>query len=75
MLHTKKNFAIKVCDESINSYSDLMNNDFVKNIIIAGFTGGEKTFVMIYIVIYARSKGLTVITVDIMCDLTIQLCW
>ena len=71
----KEKFAIKVCDESINSYSDLMNNDFVKNIIIAGFTGGEKTFVMIYILIYARSKGLTVITVDIMCDLTIQLCW
>ena len=57
MLHTKKMFAIKVCDESINSYLDYMNNYFVNNIIIAGFTGGEKTFVMIYIVIYARSKG------------------
>ena len=73
MLHTKKLSAIKVCVESINSYLDLMNTGFVKNIMIAGFPGGGKTFVMMYIVIYACSKGLTVITVDMMCHRAIQL--
>ena len=43
-----------------------MNTDFVKNITIAGFPGGGKISVMVYIVIYARSKGLTLITVDMM---------
>ena len=32
---------IKACVESINSYLDLINTGFVKNIIIAGFPGGE----------------------------------
>ena len=50
-----------------------MNTNFVKNIIIAGFPGGGKTFVMMYIVIYARSKGLTVIIVAMMCHQEIQL--
>ena len=43
-----------------------MNTGFVDNIVIAGFPGGGKTFVMMYIVIYAHSKGLTVITVAMM---------
>ena len=59
--------AIKVCVESINSYLDLMNTSFVKNIIIAGFPGGAKTFVMMHIVIYARSKVLTVVIVVMLC--------
>ena len=40
----EKRFKIKVCVESINSYLDFMNTGFVKNIIIAGFTSGEKEF-------------------------------
>ena len=59
--------SIKVCVESIKSYIYLMKTEFVKNIIIVGFPGGGKTFVMVYIVIYARSKGLTVIKVAMMC--------
>ena len=54
---------MKVCVESINSYLYLMNTGFMKDIIIEGFPGGGKKFVMMYIVIYARSKGLTLITV------------
>ena len=50
-----------------------MNNGFVNNIIIAGFSGGGKTFVMMYMVIYARLKGLTVITFSIMCHRAVQL--
>ena len=49
-----------------------MNTGFVKNIIIARFPGG-KIFVIMYIVIYALSKGLTVITVAMMCHRAIQL--
>ena len=52
--------------ESINSYLDLINNEFVNNMIIAVFPDYGKTFVMMHIVIYARSKLLTVITVAIM---------
>ena len=66
-------FSIKVFDESINSYLYLINTGFVKNIAIAGFPGGGKIFVMMYIVIYALSKGLTVITVAMMCHRSIQL--
>ena len=50
-----------------------MNTSFVKNIIIAIFPGGGKTFVIMYIVIYARSKGLTVITVAMIFHKSIQL--
>ena len=52
-----------------------MNTGFVNNIIIAGFPGGGKTFVMMYIVIYDRSKGLTVIIVSMMYHWAIQLGW
>ena len=51
-----------------------MNTGFVKNIFIAGFTGGGKTFVMMYIVIDYCSKVLTVITVAMMFHQSIQLC-
>ena len=66
-------FAIKVCVESIHSYLYFLNTIFVKNIIIAGFPGGGKTFFIMYIVIYAFSKGLTVITVAMMFHREIQL--
>ena len=62
-----------MCFESINSYLDLINTGFVKNIIIAGFPGGGKTYFMMYIVIYACSNGLTVITVAMMFHQEIQL--
>ena len=64
--YEEQTFAIKVRVESINSYLDLMNTGFLRNIIVSGFPIVVKTFVMMYIVIYARSKGLTVITVDMM---------
>ena len=49
-----------------------MNTGFVQNIIIAIFTGGG-IFFMMYIIIYIRSKGLTVITVSMMCRREIKL--
>lgn len=66
-------FAIKTCVESIDKHSSLMNNEYVKNIIVAGFPGGGKTFVMMYVVIYAQSIGLTVVTTAMMSHLAIQL--
>ena len=60
-------FVINVYVESINLYLDVMNTRLVKNIVIAGFPGGGKTFVMMYIVIYVCSKGLTVIKASMMC--------
>ena len=50
----------------------MMNTGFVRNIIISGFPGGGKQFVMMYIVIYDRSKELTVITVAMMCHREIK---
>ena len=50
-----------------------MNNDFIKNIIIAGFPGSRKTFIMMYIVLYACSKGLTIVTIAMMSHRAIQL--
>ena len=50
-----------------------MTTGFVKNIIISRFPGGGKIFDMMYIVIYYRSKGLTVIKVAMMCHQAIQL--
>ena len=50
-----------------------MDTGFVKNIIITGFTCSGKTFFVMYIIIYAGSKGLTVITVAMVCHQEIQL--
>ena len=66
-------FAIRNCMESIDKYGDVMNNDFIKNFIIAGFPGGGKTFIMMYMVLYARSQGLTVVTVAMIAHRAIQL--
>ena len=65
--------AIKTCVESIDKYLSVMSTECVKNAIIAGFPGGGKTFVMMCCVIYARSKGLTVITIAMMSHRAIQL--
>ena len=50
-----------------------MNNGLVENIIIAVFPGGGNIFFIMYIVIYDHSKGLTVITFDMMYHRAIQL--
>ena len=50
-----------------------MNNGLVKNIFFAVFPGGGNTFFILYIIIYDRSKGLTVITVAMVYHQEIQL--
>ena len=50
-----------------------MNTGFVNNIIISGFPGSGKTFVIMYIIIYARSKVSTVVSVAMLCHLAIKL--
>ena len=65
--------AIKTCVDSIDKYRSVMNNQYVKNVIITGFPGEGKTFVMMYVVLYARSKGLVVISIAMMSHRAIQL--
>ena len=50
-----------------------MNVQYTKNVIITGFPGGGKTFIMMYLVLHARSKGLTVVTVALMAHRAMQL--
>ena len=50
-----------------------MNTISVNNVIIAGFPGGGRKIVMMYIVINSRSKGLAVITVAMIFHQAIQL--
>ena len=59
-------FAIKNYMECIDKYGDIINNDFIKNIIITGFPGRGKTFIIMYIVLYTCSEGLTIVTIAIM---------
>lgn len=66
-------FAIKECVKAINNHVNIMRNRFVKNIIIAGFPGGGKTFCMMFIVLYARSRGLNVLPTAMMSHRAVQL--
>ena len=50
-----------------------MNTQYVKNIIITGFPGGGKTFVLMYVLIYARSRGLFTVSTAMMSNREIQL--
>ena len=48
-------------------------DSYTKNIGIWGFPGAGKTWCMMYLVVYAISKGLTVITTAIMSKRSIEL--
>ena len=65
--------AVRIGVDAIDNYLCIMNIQYTKNVIITGFPGRGKTFVMMYVVLYARSKGLTVITVALMAHRAIQL--
>ena len=69
----EQKYAVKTCVESIQKYLSVMNVEHVKNIIVTGFPGSGKTFIMMHSVIYARSKGLTVFTTAMMSHRAIQL--
>ena len=41
---------------------DVMHDGFTKHINVGGFSVGGKTYVMMHLVVHARSKGLTTTT-------------
>ena len=66
-------FAIKNCVKSIDDYMNVMKSTYTKNVMIVGFPGGGKTFIMMYVLIYAISKGLCIISVAMMAHRACQL--
>ena len=67
----EQKFAIETCTHAIDSYRDLSNQSiYVKNI---GISGGGKTWSMIYCILYACSKGLTIVSAAIMYKRALQL--
>ena len=50
-----------------------MSKGYTKNVIIVGFPGGGKTFLMMFLMIYAILRGLNVISVAMMAHRAIQL--
>ena len=67
-------FAIKLCKEAIDNYCNVNEQvHFTKNIGIRGFPGGGKTWCMMYCMLYAISKGLTVCTTAMMCKRALHL--
>ena len=69
----EQRFAVQICVQSIDSYLNVMTNKCVKNVIIAGFPGGRKTFCMMCVILYAMSRGLTVISTAMMAHRAIKL--
>ena len=65
--------AINVCIKSIDDYMDVMKSAYTKNVIIVGFPGGGKTFIMMYVMLYARSQGLTIMSTAMMAHRACQL--
>ena len=49
--------------DAIDNYLFIMNTQYTKNVVIIGFTGRGKTFIIMYLSLYPHSKGLTITTV------------
>lgn len=66
--------AIKTCVSQIDSYINLnTSGTYTKNVIVSGFPGGGKTFVMMYVGIYALCRGLNPISTAMMAHRAVQL--
>jgi len=50
-----------------------VHNRFAKHIIITGFLGGGKTLLIMFLVLYIRSKELSIITIAMIAHYVIQL--
>ena len=78
-----ENQSIKSCEEQLLSartgfnatcdYLCVVSNQCAKNIIIIGFTGRGKTFIMTHLVFHALSKDLTIVTFALMAHRATQL--
>ena len=70
----EQKIAIHVCVKAINQYQAMSNNgSYVKNVGIRGIPGGGKTWCMMYVMLYAISKGLVCITTAFMCKRALYL--
>ena len=72
--HQEQLAAIKTIKKAIDRYCEIENNDtYVKCQIICGFPGSGKTFVELYMALYAISKGLRICMSSVMCKRSISL--
>lgn len=65
--------AIDQCIQTIDNYTDLSNTNYTKNIGIRGFPGAGKSWCMMYVALYALSRGLKCVTTAMMCNRALQL--
>ena len=72
--HQEQLSAIKTITKAIDRYCEIENNDtYVKCQIICGFPGSGKTFIELYMALYAISKGLRICMSSVMCKRSISL--
>ena len=70
----EQKLAIQTCKKLMDSHMDILNQTVMsKSIGIRGHPGAGKTFCMLYMVIYAISQGLMVITTAKMSHRALQL--
>ena len=66
--------AITSCVSAIDQYMDHTGQRcFIKSRVIAGFPGSGKSFVLTYIALYARSRGLKVMTTSLMAERAVHI--
>lgn len=66
--------VIQLCLKQIDQYCNMKNAGvYTKNIIICGFPGGGKTFLLMYICVYSLCKGLYSISTAMMAHRAVQL--
>ena len=67
--------AITSCVSDIDQYMDHTGQRFfIKSRVIVGFPGSGKSFVLTYIALYARSRGLKVMTTALMAERAVHIC-
>lgn len=66
--------AIILCVNQINSYCDLMRSGtYTKNVVLSGFPGAGKTFILMYAGLYCVSKGLFTVSTAMLAHRAVQL--
>lgn len=72
--YNEQRHAIVECVKSIDKHANIFNStSYTKNSGIRGFPGAGKTWCMMYLALYAASKGLKCVTSAMMCNRALQL--
>ena len=70
----EQKLAIETCTNAIDNYRNVISQGtYTKNVGIRGIPGGGKTWCMMYISLYAISKGLVCITTAYQCKRALML--